>query len=64
MRSVEKTPSEWTIAPAAKTATIGSGIAGVGVEMGVETGVGAWAARVVTPSNSPIRMERNSDISV
>jgi hypothetical protein len=60
MRSVEKTPSEWTIAPEAKMATIGSGTAGVGVEIGV----GAWAARVVTPSSSPIKMERESGISV
>jgi hypothetical protein len=61
MRSVEKTPSECTIAPAAKTATIGSDIAGV--EKGVGIGVGAWAARVVTPSSNPIRMERESCIS-
>jgi hypothetical protein len=77
MRSVEKTPSERTIAPEAKTATIGSGVpaveiaAGVaaveiatGVATGVAIGVGDWAARVVTPSSSPIRMETESCISV
>jgi hypothetical protein len=77
MRSVEKTPSERTIAPVAKTATIGSGAPAVeiaaveiatgvaiGVAMGVAMGVGDWAARVVTPSSSPIRMERESCISV
>jgi hypothetical protein len=74
MRSVEKTPSERTTAPVAKTATIGSGvpaveiaaveIAAVEIATGVAIGVGDWAARVVTPSSSPIRMETESCISV
>ena len=55
MRSVEKTPSERTIAPVAKTATRGSGAANVGPE--------AWAARDATPSNNSIRMERENFIS-
>jgi hypothetical protein len=55
MRSVEKTPSERTIAPLAKTATSGSGAANFGP--------GDWAARDATPSNNSIRMERESFIS-